>query len=81
MSKDSSDLKLFRFIVLESFKGRSGKIRLKIPKGYVFMAKPRSYTVKFCEVMDLVVESDEELFKEPSVLIGLPCSFVGFYEG
>lgn len=80
MSQDSSDLKLFRFVVLESFIGRSGKVKLKIPKGYVFSAKPRSYVVEFREVMDLVVESDGRAFKEPSVLLGLPCSFIGFYE-
>lgn len=76
----SLPLKLHRFIVLKSFAGSSGVRKLKLPKGYIFSAKGRSYANGKYELIDLVVDSDDKIFKEPTVLLGVPCGMVGFYE-
>lgn len=80
MSTDPSDLKLHTFIVLRSFEGRSGNSKISIPKDYVFTAKGRSYSSDLEEKIDLFIDSDEGLFSEPVVFLGVPCSMVGYYE-
>jgi len=76
----SLPIKLHKFIVLKTFQGTSGRSKLRLPKGYIFSAKSRAYALGKYEKIDLLVDSDDDLFREPTVLMGVPCAMVGFYE-